>query len=112
MNHSLGKLSVIIYCLGKLSVIIYCLGKLSVIIYCLGKLSVIIYCLVKLSVTIHSICGSASEPHFNSDLNQNLELFLSMREDFARVCFETLLQYSLIDDGEHVVRIFFIYLRF
>ena len=34
------------------------------------------------------------------DCNQNTDLPLVLREDFAKVCFETLLQYSLLEQGE------------
>jgi len=45
---------------------------------------------------------SASQSSFNSDLNQNLDLYLTIREDFARICFETLLQFSLLEDSEQI----------
>jgi hypothetical protein len=41
-----------------------------------------------------------SHPGQPEDCNQNLDLPLVLREDFAKTCFETLLQYSLLDQAE------------
>merc|ERR1719507_712248 len=49
--------------------------------------------LVQVLTSIHS--HSAGD-----DLNQNRDLPLVLREDFAKICFETLLQYSLLDQSD------------
>jgi hypothetical protein len=41
-----------------------------------------------------------SHPAGEEDCNQNRDLPLVLREDFAKTCFETLLQYSLLDQSE------------
>ena len=41
--------------------------------------------------------GSIHSHSAGEDLNQNRDLPLVLREDFAKICFETLLQYSLLD---------------
>lgn len=45
---------------------------------------------------------SASQTR-NSDLNQNIDSYLTIREDFAKICFETLLQFSLLENDEEQV---------
>ena len=44
--------------------------------------------------------GSIHSHSAGEDLNQNRDLPLVLREDFAKICFETLLQYSLLDQSD------------
>ena len=44
--------------------------------------------------------GSIHSHSAGEDLNQNRDLPLVLREDFAKTCFETLLQYSLLDQSD------------
>ena len=47
--------------------------------------------------------GSIHSHSSGEDLNQNRDLPIVLREDFAKVCFETLLQYSLLDQSDPVL---------
>jgi len=53
-----------------------------------------------LSIMVILNKGSIHSHSAGEDLNQNRDLPLVLREDFAKICFETLLQYSLLDQSD------------
>merc|ERR1712156_845591 len=56
-----------------------------------------------LSIMVILNKGSIHSHSSGEDLNQNRDLPIVLREDFAKVCFETLLQYSLLDQSDPVL---------
>jgi len=57
-----------------------------------------------LSIMVILNKGSIHSHSSTEDINQNQDTAqpLALREDFAKVCFETLLQYSLLDQGDGI----------